>query len=237
MEVKVCTKCKEEKPVVEFSTQKSRGKLYVNNKCNICTKRYHDQYRMCNTEKFRSYNATYESNVNIVTPEYKKCPKCEKTKKNIEFFKRSKTKTGLSSWCKDCKKEYHRYIKKASDKKSYQKYSDKIKQKVRAYRKNNIDKVREFSANRRCVKINATPNWLDSNHRKQITKLHEKALSLGEEHEVDHIIPLKNELVCGLHVPWNMQVLTQKQNRTKSNKFDGTYDNNTWSVESGGVNA
>jgi 5-methylcytosine-specific restriction endonuclease McrA len=39
---------------------------------------------------------------------------------------------------------------------------------------------------------------------------------------VDHIIPLQGEDVCGLHVPWNMEVITQEQNLKKSNKLIDT---------------
>jgi 5-methylcytosine-specific restriction endonuclease McrA len=38
------------------------------------------------------------------------------------------------------------------------------------------------------------------------------------KHEVDHIVPLKSPLVCGLHVEHNLQVIPATQNRRKHNR-------------------
>ena len=80
-------------------------------------------------------------------------------------------------------------------------------------------------ARRRFRKFLATPNWLSRvqldqmNYTYQVAK--DASLITGESYHVDHIIPLKSKNVCGLHVPWNLQVLPSDLNLSKSNKFQG----------------
>lgn len=49
-----------------------------------------------------------------------------------------------------------------------------------------------------------------------------------EGYHLDHIIPLNHPDVCGLHNTWNFQWLNPLDNSFKSNKFDGTVENEGW---------
>lgn len=69
-----------------------------------------------------------------------------------------------------------------------------------------------------------TPKWLTRQHRKQIQDTHldavRREIETGIPHHVDHIIPVKHDKVCGLHVPWNLQVIPATENMKKKNVFD-----------------
>lgn len=66
----------------------------------------------------------------------------------------------------------------------------------------------------------ATPKWAD---RAAIKRLYEEAKVMtratGLRHTVDHVIPLRGETVCGLHVHNNLQVILHEDNVRKGNSF------------------
>jgi 5-methylcytosine-specific restriction endonuclease McrA len=73
---------------------------------------------------------------------------------------------------------------------------------------------RSNSAQRRARRLQATPKWLSHADRKLIRKIYRDC---PDGYEVDHVIPLQGEIVTGLHVPWNLQYLTMRENRRKRN--------------------
>ena len=66
----------------------------------------------------------------------------------------------------------------------------------------------------------ATPTWAD---QQRIDEIYAERLRLNsansQQYEVDHVIPLKGKLVCGLHVHYNLQILTKDKNHEKTNKW------------------
>ena len=100
---------------------------------------------------------------------------------------------------------------------------EKARKATRDWQIANPAQVCQYSNNRRALKLNRTPNWLTSEHHLQIEGFYllakEMEKQLGQKYEVDHIVPLKGKTVSGLHVPWNLQILTKKENCLKNNKF------------------
>jgi hypothetical protein len=80
------------------------------------------------------------------------------------------------------------------------------------------------SKHRRTKHKQATPKWLTQEHKAQIKQFYLDAMLVskvtGVPYAVDHIVPLRGELVSGLHVPWNLAVITREENSKKSNKIN-----------------
>lgn len=175
----------------------------------------------------------------------KKCLKCKFYRSTHEFYPDKSRKDGLRDRCKSCcriegrisaKTERGRESRRKASCKFY--YSDKGKEYSKIYSKSegakttakkyataNASKLASKAMARHAKKIRATPIWLTRLHFEQIQIFYDSAHSLTEElgikFEVDHIVPLQGDGVCGLHVPWNLQVITRSENRSKGNTVCG----------------
>ena len=104
---------------------------------------------------------------------------------------------------------------------------------MKAYAKSNREGYNARAAKGRAKKLKAMPAWLTKDHHNEILEFYTKAKKLSmllkdeEPLHVDHIVPLNGENVSGLHVPWNLRVVTAEENRSKGNKHSSdTYKEN-----------
>lgn len=180
----------------------------------------------------------------------KPCSKCKNIKPYSEFYKDKSRSDGHCNYCKICDKKRLRNKEKADErhkkwrnseagKKYFQKYYKERKEEYaernKKWAEENRERLRELyrnstkserwrkkhkerMAHRRALKLKATL----TDFRDEIKKIYENCPS---GHHVDHIIPLVNPNICGLHVPWNLQYLPAEENLRKNNKLikEATY--------------
>jgi hypothetical protein len=151
----------------------------------------------------------------------KVCNKCGVEKHLHDFYKQKGSLLGRQAVCKDCKRSYQRsqyYRDRESAKERVKSRYQRVKN-TASYRLYKAAK----GAKRRCSEINATPSWLNQEQMQSIKDFYWLSKDLqsitGETYHVDHIVPLKGKNVCGLHVPWNLQVLPADINLSKGNRY------------------
>lgn len=207
-ELKICSKCGQEKPRSEFFTRpESPDGLRADCKkcCSDRTRRWLD--RDSNKERKRAINKAYHDQ------------NAEHT--NAEFRRR---------YAED---EVFRASIRANNKKSREKNPEKYREHSRQRRRDKPETVR--AARRQHYRDNkgryvaqararedrikrATPPWADL---KAIEEFYVQAERLtretGIEHHVDHFYPLRGKTMCGLHVEANLRVVPAGVNLAKGN--------------------
>jgi 5-methylcytosine-specific restriction endonuclease McrA len=154
------------------------------------------------------------------------CLKIEWEKANVtraEYFKAY----NQSSAGQEAKRKYYEANKEAVIARANARPVEDRRKHREKYKKQNPDLYKAFNSVRKRRHKNATPDWVTKEQKESIRQLYLEAMRLtritGERYVVDHIVPLVNPTVCGLHVPWNLRVITQEENLLKSNKLIDTH--------------
>lgn len=170
------------------------------------------------------------------------CRNCSENKELDQFYKNKTYASGYATICKPCQREYYKEhrakpeIKEAHNArgKAWAKANpEKRKEVTKKYREANKEranaKAREWAKANRDLK---NANWQRYRARKkQATVTKSEAVDFvyyaakvlkdvyGKQWDVDHVIPLSHDKVCGLHTACNLQLLTPAENYSKGNSF------------------
>lgn len=190
---KLCETCKINTP---HYTRVDKGGKLVAKQCKICKAALHTKHYEENKEEYLQRAREQRKNNPIGMAKLKH----EYYLRNVDAVKmRSKT------WAANNKERVATFNRRSG----------------RVYRLKYPDKLAAKNAMRKAHKIKATPPWLTEDQVGEILAKYTEAKQLTEEtgvqHHVDHIVPLRGALVRGLHVPWNLQVLTMYENCSKGN--------------------
>lgn len=153
----------------------------------------------------------------------KTCLVCQSTLPSDFFSPAKNGRGGLHPWCRDCVREYNR--SRYHHGKSPRAYVRKTAATILPYVEPPKDKTAKSlqeqgyksaeRAWRRLLKRKCVPPWVEFRDTVPVYAL---ANSLG--FAVDHIVPVHGKDVCGLHVPWNLQLLTPGENSRKGVRYN-----------------
>ena len=193
MDTKECTKCGDVKPLSGYYKAKNK-KDGLRGECKQCTKAHNSKYYKQNQEAVKAKVAKYKE-------------------MNPEKVRQS-GKAAKAIWEANNKEKRKAYQLKHNG-------SEKHKEASRRWCKNNRATANAGTVRYRTAKANRTPSWANDQliaaYYKEAKRLEELT---GIQFHVDHIIPLQGELVSGLHVETNLQLLPAHENLGKSNSFD-----------------
>lgn len=147
----------------------------------------------------------------------KKCKRCDEIKPLSDFYPRNNNRNYP---CKRCEQALYREwrlsnkTRRAEDMSTWRKKNpDKVAAQLKKWQLNNLPRCRASNALRHAAKLRAVTAWTE---KELIRVVYQKAKHLG--FEVDHIVPLQNAAVCGLHVWANLQLLSESENASKKNR-------------------
>lgn len=143
--------------------------------------------------------------------------------KNKELIYKKEYRAKTIEQRKEYMKKWHE--KNAAQQVEYRKqYREDNQNYFKQYNIVNKHKVNAKTRKRQASQLQRTPKWLTVNDLWMMEEAYELAILrkqlFGFSWEVDHVIPLQGKLVSGLHTPYNLQVISRTENRSKNNRCE-----------------
>jgi len=205
---KRCSKCGTEKPLTAFAKNRSK-KDGVGSHCLTCCAAATELRRKSCPEKMKAIDKAYRQK-----------NREKRYAKHIEWRERNRDKTRAHVRESYRRHRTERLAQSNAYNAEHRPPKEIARERKQKWMAGNAEKHRAIQASRRAKKMMASPSWVD---RAEIRKVYDLAKKLqamtGIPHDVDHIVPLKHPHVCGLHVPWNLQILTKSENSRKGNRL------------------
>ena len=244
--MKTCTRCKATKPLSEFYARKS-AKDGRESHCRECAGEKVRLYHATHKEATKAYKIANKERSSIVDKAYRESHKAETKARTSKWSKLNPERriAATRKW-QLANPEKHSEIQKAYREAHLEKaarvnkeYRTKNREALNAAARANAAENRESrkmsrrewsranphlvcqqAAKRRAVSRQATPKWANRFFIQEAYHLAALRTKLtGIDWHVDHIVPLKSSLVCGLHCGANLAVIPAKENISKSNRY------------------
>lgn len=200
----LCTVCNYERCKETKAKPHIKQKSLVDGRAYMRRVRATDEYKaQTETEEFKAAERLRDA-VRRSDPEYHAKQKVRATKRRSDDAYREKER-----------------LKAAARKATLEGYQARCNAQSK-YKKANPYKGAKDASYRRAMQLSATPMWLSKEHLAEMEVMYAEASKLtasGDTHHVDHIVPLRSKIVCGLHVPWNLQLLQAFDNLSKNNRW------------------
>ena len=105
------------------------------------------------------------------------------------------------------------------------------KEHLKEYASKNVVVRRSYCNKRYASMKSATPKWVNLKIIEDIYILAQiLTRSTGINYEVDHVYPIQGKTCCGLHVPWNLRVVTKSYNNYKKTKIIDKGEDYSWLI-------
>lgn len=206
---KCCTACNQSKPLSQFYL--SRGKPC--SPCKSCAVRKAAECAKANPEARKSWLANYRAKTDR-SEEYKRTAAKLKAARDADVrLARERERTQYAA-----RREEISARKREARRADLDRFRAIQKKHRETERAKTYMRVRKHE--RRAAELRAKPSWYDKEAVRQIFEVARVLSRSGLQFSVDHDVPLKGRLVCGLHTDANLVVMPLWQNIAKHNRFD-----------------